>query len=390
MKAERDYERSEAIQASQAAPGLVRDLVPRDDALRTAAKNDETLASSADLVAAGLLPPLEEDVSRAVEARYSIAVTSEVAALIDSDDRNDPIAKQFLPDARELIALPQELADPIGDEAHSPVAGIVHRYNDRALLKLLTVCPVYCRFCFRRETVGRGKGDLLSGHETNAALDYIAQHPEIFEVILTGGDPMMLSARRLAAVARRLADIPHVRVLRVHTRAPTTASDLVTPERLAALNESGKALFVALHVNHPRELAAAAHEAIDRLRRAGATLLSQTVLLAGVNDDADVLERLMRELVSLGIRPYYLHHPDLAPGTSHFRLELQTGRALHAELARRLTGVAMPNYVLDLPGGFGKTPVSLAEPDGVGGWLLPDRAGRIHRYRDGRLISPQD
>ncbi len=342
----------------------------------------KTFRSLSDLQSAGLLPPANEAL-RAVEARYSVAVTPDVAALIDSADPADPIAWQFLPDAGELVTLPQERADPIGDAAHSPVPGIVHRYPDRVLLKLLTVCPVYCRFCFRRETVGRGKGDLLGDAEVEGALDYIARTPQIFEVILTGGDPLMLSARRLSTVARRLADIGHVAVLRAHSRAPTAAPDLVTAERLAALNESGKALYVALHVNHPREVShEAARAAITRLRAAGATLLSQTVLLAGVNDDPDILERLMRDLLTLGVKPYYLHHPDLAPGTRHFRLNIEAGKRLHAELARRMTGIGVPAYVLDIPGGFGKTPVAGMEPDGAGGWRVTDRAGRVHSYRD--------
>lgn len=342
----------------------------------------KTFRSLSDLQSAGLLPPANEAL-RAVEARYSVAVTPDVAALIDSADPADPIARQFLPDAGELVTLPQERADPIGDAAHSPVPGIVHRYPDRVLLKLLTVCPVYCRFCFRRETVGRGKGDLLGDAEVEGALDYIARTSQIFEVILTGGDPLMLSARRLSTVARRLADIGHVAVLRAHSRAPTAAPDLVTAERLAALNESGKALYVALHVNHPREVShEAARAAITRLRAAGATLLSQTVLLAGVNDDPDILERLMRDLLTLGVKPYYLHHPDLAPGTRHFRLNIEAGKRLHAELARRMTGIGVPAYVLDIPGGFGKTPVAGMEPDGAGGWRVTDRAGRVHSYRD--------
>lgn len=344
----------------------------------------QTLLSVDDLAAAGLLSGERVEALRAVEARYSVAVTPEVAGLIDTADPADPVARQFLPDARELVTAPQELDDPIGDAAHSPLPGIVHRYPDRVLLKLLTVCPVYCRFCFRRETVGRGKGDLLSPEATEAALDYIAANPQIFEVILTGGDPLMLSARRLSAAMRRLAQIPHVSVLRVHSRAPTAAPDLVTTERLAALGESGKALYVALHVNHARELSAAARAAIARLRGAGATLLSQTVLLAGVNDDADTLERLMRDLVAVGVKPYYLHHPDLAPGTSHFRLGLEAGQALYAELERRVTGVARPTYVLDLPGGYGKARVAQgqAEKDGAGRWRVTDRAGRVHLYRD--------
>ncbi len=321
----------------------------------------------------------------AVAARYSVAVTPEVAALIDPADPADPIARQFIPDRRELVVAPQELADPIGDAAHSPVAGVVHRYPDRVLLKLLRVCPVYCRFCFRRETVGRGKGDLLPEAQVTAALDYIAAHPEIFEVILTGGDPLMLSARRLDAVARRLAEIPHVAVLRLHTRAPTAAPALATQARLDALKASGKALYVALHINHPRELAAPeARAAIERLHAAGALLLSQTVLLRGVNDDAATLEHLMRALLALKVKPYYLHHPDLAPGTGHFRLSIAEGRRLYAELAQRVTGPALPAYVLDLPGGFGKARIAegAATPDGAGGWRVTDRAGRVHAYRD--------
>jgi lysine 2,3-aminomutase len=260
----------------------------------------------------------------------------------------------------------------------------VHRYPDRVLLKLLSVCPVYCRFCFRRETVGRGKGELLQEHHVRAALDYIATRQQIFEVILTGGDPLMLSARRLEAVSRRLAEIPHVRLLRVHTRAPTVTPDLVTSDRLAAFRESGKRLFVALHVNHARELTESACEAIARLHESGAILLSQTVLLKGVNDSVEVLERLMRDLASLGVRPYYLHHPDLAPGTAHFRLSLAAGRRIYAELSRRMTSLALPAYVLDIPGGFGKARVAegAAEPDGQGGWIIVDRNGQKRSYRD--------
>jgi lysine 2,3-aminomutase len=252
------------------------------------------------------------------------------------------------------------------------------------LLKLLSVCPVYCRFCFRRETVGRGKGDLLPERDVAAALAYIARRPRIFEVILTGGDPFMLSARRLDAMSRRLAEIPHLALLRVHTRAPTVAPHLVTRDRLEALRQSGKALFVALHGNHSRELTESACVAFAQLREAGAILLSQTVLLKGVNDSVDVLERLMRDLAQLGVRPYYLHHPDLAPGTAHFRLSLAAGRGIYAELSRRVTSVALPAYVLDIPGGFGKARVAegAAEPDGQGGWTIVDRNGEKRSYRD--------
>jgi lysine 2,3-aminomutase len=343
------------------------------------------LLSVDDLVAAGLIAKERAPRLRAVEARYGVAVTPQIATLIDPTNADDPIGKQFLPDERELDTKTYEIADPIGDDIHSPIEGVVHRYADRALVKLLTVCPVYCRFCFRRETVGRGKGDLLSDEAAAAAFAYIAKHREIFEVILTGGDPLALSARRLGAASARLAEIGHVRLLRVHTRAPIAAPELVDPERIDALRASGKALYVAIHVNHWQELSEAARAAILRLRDAGASLLSQSVLLAGVNDDADALERLMRELVSLGVKPYYLHHPDLAPGTAHFRLSLEAGRRLYEELARRVSGVALPAYMLDIPGGFGKVPAQKANvlrDEASGNWLVTDPAGRRHVYPD--------
>lgn len=349
-----------------------------------ASVKDRTLSSVDELVAAGLVAAERAPALRAVEARYGVAVTPQVAGLIEGG-ADDPIGRQYLPDERELQVTAEELADPIGDAAHSPLEGLVHRYPDRVLLKLITVCPVYCRFCFRRETVGRAKGYTLSDAAATAALAYIADRREIFEVILTGGDPFALSPRRLASVSARLREMDHVRLLRVHTRAPVASPELVDNARLEALLASGKTLFVAVHVNHWRELNGAARDAIDRLRKAGASLLSQTVLLKGVNDNAEVLERLMRELVSLGAKPYYLHHPDLATGTSHFRLSLDAGRRIYNDLATRLSGVALPAYMLDIPGGFGKVPAQEERVrfDGRnGGWLARDRAGRDHSYPD--------
>ncbi len=342
----------------------------------------KTLLTIDDLAAAGLATP--SDALQAVAARYSIAVTPQIAALIDTGVGDDPIARQFLPDARELETSHGELADPIGDAAHSPVPGIVHRYEDRVLLKLVAVCPIYCRFCFRRESVGRGKGRALAPAQIDAALDYVAARHEIREVILTGGDPLAASARRLRLVARRLAQLPHVTQLRVHTRVPTAAPQLVTRDRLDALNESGKALRVALHVNHPRELSAAAREAIATLRSAGASLLSQTVLLAGVNDDARTLATLMRDVVSLGMTPYYLHHPDRAPGTAHFRVTLDRGCEIYARLQALLGGAGVPRYVLDIPGGFGKIPIAAPHLMRIdeGHWRAVDRFGAKHDYHD--------
>jgi lysine 2,3-aminomutase len=214
-----------------------------------------------------------------VAARYAVAITPAMEALIDPADARDPIAAQFRPDARELEIASDELADPIGDDAHTPVKGVVHRYDDRCLLKLVHVCPVYCRFCFRREMVGPAGDGTLSGEELDAALAYIEAHEEIWEVILTGGDPFLLSARRVREISARLAAIAHVRIIRWHTRVPAVDPLRVTPDLVAALRVDGAATYVVLHANHARELTENARAAIARIVDAGVPLLAQTVLL---------------------------------------------------------------------------------------------------------------
>src|SRR5664279_6611036 len=194
-----------------------------------------TLREATELVAHGLAPVEDLADLAKVAARYAVAVTPDIAALIDPDDSSDPIARQFIPDIRELEAAPGEDADPIGDDAHSPVAGIVHRYPDRVLFKLVHVCAVYCRFCFRREMVGPGKENSLSPADYRGALDYVRAHPEIWEVILTGGDPLMLTPRRLAKVMADLAAIDHVRVIRIHTRVPVADPARIGGAMIAAL-----------------------------------------------------------------------------------------------------------------------------------------------------------
>ena len=341
-----------------------------------------TLRDIPALAARGLVPAAEIDRLVEVAARYAVAVTPEIAALVDPADPGDPIARQFVPDIRELTTTPEERADPIGDDAHSPCEGLVHRYPDRVLLKLVQVCAVYCRFCFRRETVGPGKASPLSPEALDAALAYIAARPAIWEVILTGGDPLTLSPRRLTALATRLAAIPHVRILRVHTRLPIVAPDQVGSDLVAALKASGKTLYVAIHANHPRELTQAAREACDRLVAAGACLVSQTVLLRGVNDDVATLAALMRAFVEARIQPYYLHHPDLAPGTAHFRLTIAEGQQLVRALRGHLSGLCQPHYVLDIPGGHGKAPIGpgFVATDADGVTHVTDFRGAAHRY----------
>jgi lysine 2,3-aminomutase len=310
-----------------------------------------------------------------VAARYAVAITPAIAELIDRSDPHDPIARQFVPDARELAFDPQENRDPIGDDAHSPVPGLVHRYPDRVLLKLVNACAVYCRFCFRREMVGPGRGG-LSRAALAAALDYIRATPKIWEVILTGGDPLVASPRRLADVMARLAGIEHVKVIRVHTRMPIAAPERISAALVRALR-TDKAVFVVLHANHPRELSKQARAACARFIDAGIPLLSQSVLLRGVNDDAETLGALMRALVECRIKPYYLHHADLAPGTAHLRTTIAQGQSLMRALHGRLSGLCQPAYVLDIPGGYGKSPIgpNYLSADGV-----EDFNGRRHAY----------
>ena len=245
-----------------------------------------TLRQPAELVESGLAPASALADLERVAARYAIAVTPDIAALIDADDPDDPIARQFIPNADELVGQAGENADPIGDDAHSPVPGIVHRYPDRVLFKLVHVCAVYCRFCFRREMVGPGQGDRAFGRRLcGAALDYIRSHHDIWEVILTGGDPLMLSPRRLAEIMGDLAAIEHVKIIRLHTRVPVADPARISAEMVAALRVEGATTWIAIHANHPRELTGKARAACARLADAGIPLVSQSVLLRGVNDD---------------------------------------------------------------------------------------------------------
>ena len=310
-----------------------------------------TLRDADALAAAGLAP--DRDAAAAVEARYAVAITPAMWALIEHPD--DPIGRQFIPHAAELITAPHERADPIGDDALSPVKGIVHRYPDRALLKPLLVCPVYCRFCFRRTHVGPD-GGLLTEAELDAALDWLRAHTAIREVILSGGDPLLLAPRRLSGLLTRLAAIPHVDLLRIHTRVPVADPARVT-EALAAALDVEKPLWLVVHANHAREFTPAARAALRTVQTRGVPVLGQSVLLRGVNDSADALEALFRAMLTARMKPYYLHQLDPAPGTARFAVPIEEGRRLLAALRGRVTGLAWPTYVLDIPGGHGKVPV---------------------------------
>jgi lysine 2,3-aminomutase len=355
-----------------------------------------TLREPAELVAAGLAPPAALPALERVAARYAVAITPALAELIDTSDPDDPIARQFVPSAAELDVQPGEDADPIGDHPHSPVPGIVHRYPDRVLFKLVHVCAVYCRFCFRREMVGPGKDSALSDSAYRAALDYIRAHGEIWEIILTGGDPLMLSPRRLGEIMADLAAIDHVKIIRLHTRVPVAEPARISEEMVTALKVAGATTWVALHANHARELSPGVRAACARLVDAGIPMVSQSVLLRGINDSVAALSDLMRAFVECRIKPYYLHHGDLAPGTSHLRTTLAEGQALMRELRGRVSGLCQPDYVLDIPGGAGKSPVGpnylvaaqntaadTREGESETRYRIVDYCGDVHLYPPG-------
>lgn len=341
----------------------------------------QTLTSADALVSAGLaglgdLPDL-----KSVAERYAIAVPPDLLDRVESCEPTDPIVKQFVPTAAELLNTPEELVDPIGDHEHSPVTGLVHRYPDRVLLKVHSACAVYCRFCFRREMVGPG-GESMSADDIDTALTYIRDTPDVWEVILTGGDPLVLSKKKISAILDALEDIKHVQVVRFHTRLPIAAPDRITPALIRTLSDRRFTPYVAIHTNHAQELSDKVGAACDRLTRAGIPLVGQSVLLKGVNDDAETLAALFRAMVRMRIKPYYLSHPDLAPGTSHFRVPISSGQALMKALRGRISGIALPTYILDVPGGYGKVPVesSYITSDGPGSMIIEDVHGDTHSY----------
>lgn len=333
-----------------------------------------------DLAEAGLIARDRLPALAPVAREFRIRVTPAMRAAIATPD--DPVAAQFLPSEAEAETRPEELLDPIGDAAHAPVPGLTHRYPDRVILHLTKTCDVYCRFCFRRESVG--DTGALPAADLVAALDYIAATPTIREVILTGGDPLTLSARRIAMVIGRLSQIAHLDQIRIHTRVPVVAPERITPALIAALRVARPALWVVLHTNHAQELTPEARVAISALVDAGVPMLSQSVLLRGINDTPEALSDLFRALGALRVKPYYLHHCDLARGTHHFRTTIDAGRSLMAALRGRVSGVLLPTYVLDIPGGYGKVPISAEyfTPLGPGQWRVTDWQGGTHLYQD--------
>jgi len=289
----------------------------------------------------------------AVCARYPLRITPYYAGLIR--DVGDPIWRQCVPDPAELddAGLP---ADPLAEETHAPVPALVHRYPDRGLLLTGNSCAGYCRFCTRKRRIGRREHGISFG-ELQRGIAAIAERPQIRDVLLSGGDPLLLGDRLLAEVLERLRHIPHVEIIRLGSRIPVVLPERITPG-LCRLLRRFRPLYLNTHFNHPRELTEQSWQACARLAEAGVILGNQTVLLRGVNDDLETLLELNRNLLQMGIRPYYLHQMDLTAGTGHFRVRAEKGRELVAGLRGRISGMGIPQYVIDLPGGKGKVPVS--------------------------------
>lgn len=329
------------------------------------------------LVSAASVPALIQ-----VTMQLPIRITPQSKRLIDCNDAADPISRQYVPSVEELVLREGEMVDAVGDTDKEVTSGLIHKFPDRVLLKLASVCATYCRFCFRREALNRGL-PYMSEDDFAAALSYIRDRPAIWEVILSGGDPLVLDNRKLTQFIRRIAGIPHVKVIRIHSKVPIVSPERITPLLCVAL-KCDKAVWISVHCNHPRELTREVTTALDTLTDAGITLVSQTVLLKGVNDQTDVLEELFRSLVEARVKPYYLHQADLVRGTGHFRVPIERGQQLMRELTAKLSGICLPNYVVDLPHGYGKVPInpSWAAQRSPTEWEISGNDGVPHLYEE--------
>lgn len=339
-----------------------------------------SLRSLADLERHFELTESERAGARRAEAEgFPIAVTPYYAALADRRDPACPIRRQIMPRAEEAQEGRGDLRDPLGEEAHEVAPELIQRYPDRALLLATDRCAVYCRFCTRSRLVGNGGGP-RSLDRLAPAFEYLRSHPELVDVIVSGGDPMAMATDRLRAIVSRLREIPSIETIRLATRVPVVLPTRVTDELLTALRPFHP-LWVMTHFNHPKELSEASRAACRRLADAGFPVMNQTVLLRGVNDDAEVLKELFRGLVRERVRPYYLLQMDPVRGTAHLRTPLATGIAIMEQLQGRLSGIALPKLIVDTPGGFGKVPVG---PDYV---LSRDEAGGVTRFRTPRGVA---
>ncbi len=290
------------------------------------------------------------------EKKLKLAITPYFFNLIDRADPDCPIRKQVIPRGDEMMVAPEELLDPVGEEGSMGVPGLVHRYPDRCLFLVTNVCAAYCRYCTRSRLVsGAQEYDFHPNYE--GAIRYIEEHPEIRDVLLSGGDPLMLSDRKIASILERLRAIPHVEFIRIGSRIPVFMPQRITPELTATLREFGP-VWMSIHVNHPRECTEELYQACENLSYAGVPLGNQSVLLRGVNDDLGTMRSLIHRLLMMRVRPYYLYQCDLITGSRHFRADIEKGIELIRGLRGHTTGYAIPQFVIDAPGGGGKVPIN--------------------------------
>ena len=342
--------------------------------------NEIIIKNLRSLKSSGLVSSVNSDDLKKVADRFSVSITPSLVRALKKDPKS-ALFSQYIPSTDELTVKEDELSDPIGDDVYTPVKGITHRYPDRLLLKPIHTCAVYCRFCFRREKVGRAD-QALSSSETKEAINYIRNHKEVWEVILSGGDPLVMSPSKLKGLFSELESIEHVKVIRIHTRVPLVSPEKVNTELLNSL-KTDKALFVVLHCNSHEEIHDEVSDAFKKFVMHGIPLLSQSVLLKGINDDADLLEQLFRKLVENRVKPYYLHHADRAEGTSHFRTSIAEGREYMEELRGSVSGICLPQYVLDIPEGKGKVPIGPSYLEDFGdSYRVKDWQGCEHIYKE--------
>jgi lysine 2,3-aminomutase len=325
------------------------------------------------------LTPEEFAGAKLANTKLALAITPYFFNLIDPADENCPIRRQVIPRIEETRAAPWEMSDPCGEDSHSPVPGLVHRYPDRVLFLVTDRCAAYCRYCTRSRLVSNATG--YDFHpEFDKQIEYIAAHPEIRDVLLSGGDPLLLSDDKLANLLGRLRAIPHVEFLRIGSRIPTFLPQRITPE-LCAMLKKFHPLFMSIHSNHPRELTTEVRDATGRLADAGIPLGNQSVLLRHVNDDATVMKALVQKLLMCRVKPYYLYQCDLISGSAHLRASVRKGIEIMTQLRGHTTGYAVPQYVIDAPGGGGKVPVN---PE----YVLSHNADRVLlRNYEGKLFE---
>ncbi len=325
------------------------------------------------------LTPEEFAGAKLANHKLALAITPYFFNLIDPADEHCPIRRQVIPRVEETRTAPWEMSDPCGEDSHSPVPGLVHRYPDRVLFLVTDRCAAYCRYCTRSRLVSNAAG--YDFHpEFDRQIAYIEQHPEIRDVLLSGGDPLLLSDDKLENLLRRLRAIPHVEFLRIGSRIPTFLPQRITPE-LCAMLKKFHPLFMSIHSNHPRELTTEVRDATGRLADAGIPLGNQSVLLNGVNDDAMVMKALVQKLLMCRVKPYYLYQCDLISGSAHLRASVSKGLEIMEQLRGHTTGYAVPQYVIDAPGGGGKVPIN---PE----YVLCRNAGRVLiRNYEGRIFE---